>query len=108
MDLPRRGELWWAELPDVGARPVVVLSRDAAIVGRRRSMVAPCSTTMRGLPSEVVLEPGEAPVARLCAVQLDSVVDVPVHVLTRRLGRLSDETMRATCASLAVAAGCGG
>ena len=47
MDLPERGEVWWADV-EVGARPVVVLSRDAAIRGRRRSMVAACSTTVRG------------------------------------------------------------
>ncbi|HEX3875176.1 MAG TPA: hypothetical protein VHW26_13565 [Solirubrobacteraceae bacterium] len=26
-----RGEVWWCELPEVGRRPVVALSRDAAI-----------------------------------------------------------------------------
>lgn len=108
MDLPAWGEVWWADLPDVGARPVVILSRDAAILGRRRAMMAPCSTNIRGLPTEVVLEPGEAPVERLCAVHLDSTVNLPVRVLTHRLGRLADETMREVCGSLAVAAGCAG
>lgn len=55
MELPTRGEVWWADLDDAGARPVVVVSRDAAIQGRRRSLVAPCSTVIRGLPSEVLL-----------------------------------------------------
>ena len=31
-DLPRRGELWWCELADIGRRPVVVLSRDVAML----------------------------------------------------------------------------
>lgn len=106
MDLPARGELWWADLDGVGARPVVVLSRDAAIGGRRRSVVAPCSTVIRGLASEVVLEPGDHPVDRRCAVQLDSVVDVGVHVLVRRLGRLGPDVMAAVCAALAVAVDC--
>ncbi|MFN0091614.1 MAG: toxin, partial [Acidimicrobiales bacterium] len=35
-DLPRRGELWWCEPPKIGRRPVVVLSRDAAIPRLRR------------------------------------------------------------------------
>lgn len=43
---------------------------------------------------------------RLCVVQLDALVDLPVDVLTRRLGRLSDEAMRRVCAGLAVAAAC--
>lgn len=101
-----RGELWWADLDEAGARPVVVVSRDAAITGRRRALVAACSTVVRGLPSEVLLEPGEEPVHRRCAAQLDALTDLPVTVLTRRLGRLSDEAMRQLCAALSVAAGC--
>lgn len=106
MTLPVRGELWWADLEEVGSRPVVVVSRDAAIAARRRALVAPCSTIVRRLPSEVLLEPGAEPVHRLCAAQLDSLTDLPVCVLTRRLGRLSDEAMRQLCAALSVAAGC--
>lgn len=104
--VPARGELWWADLVDAGARPVVVVSRDAAIHARRRTLVAPCSTTIRNLPSELLLEPGEEPVHRVCVAQLDSVTDLPIHVLTRRLGRLSDEALRKTCRALAIAAGC--
>ena len=106
MELPAHGELWWADLGEAGARPVVVVSRDAAVQGRRRAMVAPCSTVIRGLPSEVLLEAGEEPVHRDCVVQLDGVSDVPVRVLTRRLGRLSSGAMRDLCAALAVATGC--
>ena len=108
MTLPARGELWWADLDEAGARPVVVVSRYAAIAGRRRTLVAPCSTIVRGLPSEVLLEPGEEPVDRLCAAQADSLTDLPVAVLARRLGRLSDEAMRQLCAALDVATGCSG
>lgn len=49
--LPARAEVWWCELPEVGRRPVVVLSRDAAIPRLRRALVAPCTTTVRGLAS---------------------------------------------------------
>lgn len=82
------------------------MSRDAAVRGRRRALVAPCSTVVRGLPSEVVLEPGAEPVHRACVVQLDAVTDLPVTVLARRLGRLSDEAVRQICTALAVATGC--
>ncbi|OLT40294.1 toxin [Serinicoccus sp. CNJ-927] len=107
MDLPERGEVWWADV-EVGARPVVVLSRDAAIRGRRRSMVAACSTTVRGLPSEVRLEPQDDPVPTSCVVQLDAVVDVATQVLTHRLGRLGSARMSQVCRALAVATGCEG
>jgi mRNA interferase MazF len=104
--LPARGELWWCELPEVGRRPVVVLSRDAAIPRLRRVLVAPCTTTMRALPSEVVLEPGHDPIPRRSAVNLDSVESVSVAVLVGRLGRVADARMREICGALAVAVDC--
>lgn len=105
-DLPQRGEIWWCEPPEIGRRPVVVLSRDAAIPRLRRVLVAPCTTTIRGLPSEVVLEPGDDPVPRETAVNLDSVESVSVGLLVERLGRLSDARMRDICAAFAVATDC--
>ena len=104
--LPTRGEVWWCELTEAGRRPVVVLSRDAAIPRLRRSLVAPCTTTIRGLLSEVVLEPNDDPVPRRSAVNLDSVESVSVAVLTERLGRLADSRMREICAALAIAVDC--
>jgi mRNA interferase MazF len=105
---PRRGEVWWCELPEVGRRPVVVLSRDAAIPRLRRALVAPCTTTIRGLASEVVLEPGDDPVPRRSAVNLDSVESVSIGVLVHRLGALSAARMRDLCVALEVAVDCAG
>lgn len=107
MSSPARGEVWWCELSDIGRRPVVVLSRDAAIPRLRRALIAPCTTTMRSLASEVGLDPGEDPVPRPCVVNLDSVESVSVATLVDRLGRLSDERMRQLCAALEVAIDCG-
>lgn len=56
--LPARGELWWCELPAIGWRPVLVLSRDTAIPRLKRTLVAPCTSTVRGLASE---SPSNAP-----------------------------------------------
>lgn len=98
--------MWWCELPEIARRPVVVLSRDAAISRLGRTLIAPCTTTLRGLPSEVVLEPGIDPVPRPCAVNLDSVESVSVGVLVGRLGRLGDDRMREICDALSVAVDC--
>jgi mRNA interferase MazF len=105
---PARGEVWWCELPEIGRRPVVVMSRDAAIPRLRRALVAPCTTTIRGLASEVVLEPGADPVPRRSAVNLDSVESVSVAVLVSRLGRLADARVRQICEALEVAVDCSG
>lgn len=106
MSTPQRGDVWWCELPEISRRPVVILSRDVAIVGRRRAIVAPCTTTLRGLASEVLLEPGEDPIPQASAINLDSLENVPNANLTDRLGRLSDDRMRQVCAALAVAVDC--
>jgi mRNA interferase MazF len=106
LTLPYRGEVWWCELPKIGRRPVVVLSRDAAVPRLRRALIAPCTTTIRGLASEVVVEPGDDPVPRKSAINLDSVESVSVAVLVERLGRLSDNRMLEVCAALAVAVDC--
>lgn len=93
-------------MADIGRRPVVVLSRDAVIPRHRRALVAPCTTTIRGLLSEVSLEPGDDPVPRRCAVNLDSVESVSLAVLVQRIGRLADDRMREICAALSIAVDC--
>lgn len=104
--LPQRGEVWWCEPPEIGRRPVIVLSRDHVIPRLRRVLVAPCSTNIRGLASEVALEPGLDPVPVSCVANLDSVERVSVGVLIDRLGRVSDVRLRELCAALGVATGC--
>jgi mRNA interferase MazF len=106
--LPVRGEVWWCELPDIGRRPVVVLSRDAAIPHLRRALIGPCTTTIRDIPSEVLLEPGDDPVPRASVVNLDSVESVSLATLVERLGRLGDERMQQICKALEIAVACEG
>ena len=107
-DLPRRGEVWWCERAEIGRRPVVVLSRDAVIPRHRRALIAPCTTTIRNLASEVLLEPGDDPVPLRSAVNLDSIESVSTTVLVERLGRVADARVREICAALAVAVDCSG
>lgn len=104
--LPVHGEVWWCEMAEIGRRPVVVLSRDAVIPRHRGALVAPCTTTIRGLPSEVLLEPGDDPVPLRSAVNLDSIESVSIAILVERLGRVAEARMREICAALAVAVDC--
>jgi mRNA interferase MazF len=105
-ELPARGDVWWCDVPEAGRRPVVVLSRDAAIPRLRRALIGPCTTTIRAIPSEVRLEPAEDPIPLISVVNLDSVESVSIGTLVERLGRLSDERMREICDALEVAVGC--
>jgi mRNA interferase MazF len=93
-------------LADIGRRPVVALSRDAAIPRLGRTIIAPCTTTIRGLPSEVLLEVDDDPIPRTSAINLDSIESVAVGVLVERFGRLSDARMREVCAALEIAVDC--
>jgi mRNA interferase MazF len=86
----------------------VVLSRDAAIPRLKRTLIAPCTTTIRGLASEVVVEPSDDAVPQRSAINLDSVESVSIAVLVERLGRLGGGRMREVCAALDVATDCRG
>jgi mRNA interferase MazF len=61
---------------------------------------------VRGLASEVVLDPEIDPIPRHAVVNLDSVESVSLGVLVQRVGRLSDDRMRQICAALEVAVAC--
>jgi mRNA interferase MazF len=85
-----------------------VLSRDAAIPRLRRTLIAPCTTTIRGIATEVLLEPEEDPIPRVSVANLDSVESVSVATLVERVGRLSDERMLQICSALEIAVACQG
>jgi len=87
---------------------VVVLSRDAAIPRLRRALIGPCTTTIRDIPTEVLLEPPDDPIPLVSVVNLDSVEIVSVGTLVERLGRLSDDRMHEICEALEVAVDCRG
>jgi len=87
-------------------RPVVILSRDEAIDALSTVMVAPVTSTMRDLPSQVVIGASEG-LGHDSAVSLDHVQCVDRARLIRRIGRLSPARMREICSALAVATGCG-
>lgn len=87
---------------------MVVLSRDAAIPRLRRALIGPCTTTIRNIPTEVLLEPPDDPIPLVSVVNLDSVESVSVGTLVERLGRLSDDRMSEICEALEVAVDCRG
>ena len=102
-----RGEVWTYRFkaPDK-RRPVVILSRDDAIEVLTTVMVAPVTSTIRDLPSQVVIGATEG-LDHESAISLDHIQCVDRARLIRRLGRLSPERMREVCSALAVATGCG-
>ena len=86
-------------------RPVLILTRGSALDYLSRVTVAPITSTVRGVPSEVVLG-REDGMKRACAVNLHNVVTVPQAALGRRLVQLTPKRLREVCTALAFALGC--
>ena len=86
-------------------RPVVVLTRDSAIAYLPTVTVAPITSTIRGVPSEVVLSEEDGMKA-VCAVNLHNAVTVSQQRLGRRVARLGPARMAEVCAALRFSLGC--
>lgn len=100
----RRGEVWLADLDKT--RPVVVLTRDP--LGRllHSVIVAPVTSTIRGLSTEVLLGQGDG--IRLPSVaNLDNVQLLSRSRFRKRIGRAQSATMTALCTALSAAVDCG-
>ena len=103
---PRRGEIWQYRFraPDK-RRPVVVLTRQEVVPLLGTVTVAPITSTIRGLPSEVVVGTEEG-LKHDSAVNLDHVQTVEQRLLHSFVGTLSETKMRQVCRALALATGC--
>ena len=101
-----RGEVRLCRLPAPDkARPVLVLTRGSAIGYLSRVTIAPITSTIRGVPSEVAIGPEDG-VKQPSAVNLHNVITVAKEHVGRRVAQLSDERMREVCDALAFALGC--
>ena len=86
-------------------RPVLVLTRDSAIAYLSTVTVAPVTSTIRDVPSEVVLSEEDGMKAP-CAVNLHNTVSVSQNRLGRRVAQLSSLRMGEICAALRFSLGC--
>jgi mRNA interferase MazF len=69
------------------ARPVVVLTRELVRPHLARVTVAPITTTIRGLSTEVPVGPANG-LDQACVVSCDNIVTVPAGTLGRQIGYL--------------------
>ena len=86
-------------------RPVVVLTRESAIAYLSGVTVAPVTSTIRGVPSEILLTEADG-MKGPCAVNPHNVVTVSKAHLGRRVAMLSPERMKEICAALGFSLGC--
>ena len=101
----RRGEVRWytCKAPDK-RRPVLISTRDSAIGFLNALTVAPSTTTVRDIPSEVFLTPKDGLLSD-CAVNLDTIQTVPKHRLGSVISYLSPEKMEEVDQAIAFALG---
>jgi mRNA interferase MazF len=86
-------------------RPVVVLTRGSAIVYLSNVTVAPITSTIRGVPSEVVLDEDDGMKAP-CAVNLHNAITVSQERLGQRVAQLRPSRMAEICAAIRFSLGC--
>lgn len=86
-------------------RPVVVLTRDSSIGYLSTVTVAPITSTVRGVPSEVLLDEDDGMKGR-CAINLHNAVTVSQRRLGKRVSRLSARRMEEVCLALRFSLGC--
>jgi mRNA interferase MazF len=101
----RRGEVRWYRFaaPDK-RRPVLLLTRDSALEYLGEVTIAPVTSTIREIPTEVVLTPGDG-MPRECAVNLDHMQTVAKSKIGGLLTTLGPMRMAEVRAALLFALG---
>ena len=100
-----RGEVWWAETPSETRRPALVLTRDSVLPFLDAAVVAPITSTIRGIPTEVALD-REDGMPKPCVIALDQIRTLPKAHLVRRITSLSVIRMEQVCEALRIAVAC--
>ncbi len=93
--------------PPDKARPVLILTRSSAVPYLTNVTVAPITSTIRGVPSEVFLDADDGMKAP-CAINLHNIVTVAKIGLGRRVAALGNDRMREVCGAIAFALRCEG
>ena len=88
-------------------RPILILTRGSAAEYLSRLTIAPITSTIRGVPSEVILGPEDG-MKQPCAVNLHNVITVRKAGIGRRVAQLGTARMHEVCRALAFALGCDG
>jgi len=100
-----QGDVYWCSLkPPNKRRPVVVLTRDKGIRYLSSITIAPITTTIRQVPTQVRLTPDDG-LPEICMVNLDNVLTVPKSYFDGHIVHLSDAKMQEIYSALHFALG---
>jgi mRNA interferase MazF len=100
-----RGDVCWTELPNIGRRPAVILTRSEAIPTLHRVLVVPPTGTIRGIATEVRLG-REDNLPTECVASLDNVQRAERALLGEPITCLCGLRMHEVCRAMAIAIGC--
>lgn len=105
-NIVKRGEVRWYTFrrPDK-RRPVLILTRDSAIEVLTGITIAPITSTIRHIPTEVVLTPVEDGILTESAVNLDNLQTIPKANLGGLITLLSPDKMEAVAHAICFALG---
>ena len=100
-----RGDVCWYtfKAPDK-KRPVLILTRSSAIPVLNALSIAPITSTIRSIPTEIVLTEEDG-LPDTCAANFDNIQTVPKANLGERIARLSARRMRDASSAIAFALG---
>ena len=100
-----RGDVCWYtfKAPDK-KRPVLVLTRNSAIAVLNSVTIAPITSTIRNIPTEVVLTRDDG-LPNTCAANFDNIQTVPKSNVGDRIARLTSRRMREAAAAVSFALG---
>jgi mRNA interferase MazF len=98
-----RGDVCWYtfKTPDK-RRPVLILTRDSAIGVLNAVTVAPITSTIRSIPTEVILTEADG-LPNTCAANLDNLQTVPKSNIGARIARLTSRKMKDAAAAIVFA-----
>ena len=98
-----RGDVCWYNFktPDK-KRPVLVLTRDSAITVLNSVTIAPITSTIRSIPTELVLTEEDG-LPHTCAANFDNLQTVPKGQIGDRITRLSRRRMQEAAAAVSFA-----
>jgi mRNA interferase MazF len=96
----KRGEVRWYQFqPPDKNRPVLILTRDSILEYLGEVTVAPITSTIRDIPSEVFLSRAEG-MPKECAVNCDHIQTVSKGKIGSRITTLSSEKMNQVCEAI--------
>ena len=98
-----RGEVCWYtfKAPDK-RRPVLILTRDSAIGMLNSVTVAPITSTIRSIPTEVVLTEADG-LPNTCAANFDNLQTIPKSNIGARIAQLTSSKMKEAAAAISFA-----